>query len=554
MRFGWRLSVSKSGRGSVDPERISYDICLPWPTPPRLDNHHANAIRLSLVAFLLFRTRRRPIPYVERIVAGLRYKCYTHGPVVKMSASPLPDHEFFQASFDSSPIGIAVETMEGQPLFVNPAICEMLAFTEAELKNKHCQDFSPPEDAQKDWELFQQLQAGSIDNYQLEKRYFRGDGSLMWGRLSVSMLSGRETPLVLAMIEDITEKKKAQDALKEQAVLLQSREELLRIFVKNAPAGVAMFDREMRYLQVSDRWCTDYSLDGSQVLGRCQYEFFPDLPERWKEAHRRCLAGETLRCDEDRWDREDGVKWLCWEIRPWWSLDGAPGGMLIFAEDITQRKQMQEALSDVARKLVEAQEKERARIARELHDDINQRLGLVSMGMEELLANPDEVEPRALELREQINEISSDVHALAADLHPQKLEYLGAVAGLRSWTKEFARRQNLEVDFTSDVHNSLPPEIGVTFFRVLQEAMQNTVKHSGGKRVEVQLREDAKALYMTVKDSGKGFDVDAASHGKGLGLTSMRERVRLVNGTIHIDSKSNGGTAIEVRVDREAAT
>jgi len=474
------------------------------------------------------------------------------GQMTKLSVSPTNDLELFGDAFNSSPIGVAVETLEGQPLYVNPALCAMLAFSEAELKNKHCQDFSPAEDAEKDWELFERLRAGSIDNYQLEKRYIRRDGSLLWGRLSVSLLSGQASPLVLAMIEDITEKKKAQDALREQAALLQSREELLRIFVKSAPAGVAMFDREMRYLQVSDRWCTDYSLDSSQILGRSQYELFPDLPERWKEAHRRGLAGETLREDEDRWDREDGTKWLRWEVRPWWNLDEVPGGILLFAEDITQRIQMQEALSDVARKLVEAQEKERARIARELHDDINQRLGLVSMGMEQLLANPSEVEHRGLELRKQIDDISADVQALASDLHPPKLEYLGAVAGLRSWTKEFAQRQSLEVDFTADVRGSLPPEIGATFFRVLQEALQNTVKHSGGKRVDVQLREDSKALYLVVKDSGKGFDVEAASLGRGLGLTSMRERVRLVNGTIHIDSKSNEGTAIEVRVAREA--
>jgi PAS domain S-box-containing protein len=471
----------------------------------------------------------------------------------KMSASPVPDSDFFRDAFNSSPIGIAVETLEGRPLFVNPALCTMLAFSEAELRNKHCQDFSPPEDAQKDWVLFQNLRAGSIDRYQLEKRYFRRDGSLIWGRLNLSLLSGRASPLVLAMIEDITEQKKAQDALREHAALLQSREELLKIFVKNAPVEVAMFDRDMRYLQVSDRWCADYSVDSSQILGRSHYELFPDIPSWWKEMHRRGLDGETLRSDEDRWDREGGAKWLRWEIRPWSNLDKAPGGILIFAEDITQRKQMQEALSDVARRLVEAQEKERARIARELHDDINQRLGLVSIGVEQLLANPSETEHRGLELLKQIDEISADVHALATDLHPQKLDYLGAVEGLGSWIKEFAQRQGLKIDFTADLRCSMPPEIGVTFFRVLQEALQNTVKHSGVKRVEVQLREDSKALYLVVRDSGRGFDVEAASLRKGLGLTNMRERVRLVNGTINIDSTPNGGTAIEVRVALETA-
>lgn len=467
------------------------------------------------------------------------------------SAPPTADTELFRESFNASPIGIAVETLEGKPLFVNPALCAMLLFTNAELLNKNCQDFSPPEDAQKDWALFQQLRAGLIDHYQLEKRYIRRDGSLIWGRLNLSLLSSLASPLVLAMVEDITEQKKAQDALRDQTALLQSREELLTNFVKNVPAGVAMFDRNMRYLQVSDRWCEDYGVESSQILGRSHYDVTPDLPARWKEMHRRGLDGETLRAEEDPWDHESGTQWIRWEIRPWWGVESAPGGILLFAEDITQRKRMQEALSDVARKLIEAQEKERARIARELHDDISQELALLSIGIEQLRANSAEIDRRGLELRRRIDEILRDVQALATDLHPSKLEYLGAVSGMKSWSREFSQRHELELDFTADVRSSIPLEIGVTFFRVLQEALQNAVKHSGAKRVEVQLREDSNALCLVVRDAGKGFDFEAASQGKGLGLTSMRERVRLVNGTIRVDSKADGGTAIEVRVARD---
>src|SRR5215469_6453095 len=123
--------------------------------------------------------------------------------------------ELFRDVLNASPIGIAVENLEGQPLFVNPAFCSMLGFSEEELCRKHCVDFSPPEDAQKDWALFQQLRAGAIDHYQLDKRYFRRDGSLVWGRLSISLLNDRQSPLVLAMIEDITPRKEAEEAAKE---------------------------------------------------------------------------------------------------------------------------------------------------------------------------------------------------------------------------------------------------------------------------------------------------------------------------------------------------
>src|SRR5262249_55432529 len=119
----------------------------------------------------------------------------------------------------------------------------------------------------------------------------------------------------------------------------------LKIFVKNVPAGVAMLDREMRYLQVSDRWCADYGVESSRLLGRSHYEVFPDVPERWKEVHCRALKGETLRAEEDHWDRaRGGTSWLRWEIRPWKTPLGNVGGILIFAEDITYRKHADEAL------------------------------------------------------------------------------------------------------------------------------------------------------------------------------------------------------------------
>src|SRR5579863_9022126 len=108
-----------------------------------------------------------------------------------------PDIQLFRDVFNASPIGIAVETLEGQPLFLNPAFCSFLGFSEEELCNKHCVDFSPREDAEKDWALFQRLRAGSIDHYQLEKRYFRRDGSLVWGSLSISLLKSTPSPLVL---------------------------------------------------------------------------------------------------------------------------------------------------------------------------------------------------------------------------------------------------------------------------------------------------------------------------------------------------------------------
>ena len=126
-----------------------------------------------------------------------------------------------------------------------------------------------------------------------------------------------------------------------------TREELLKTFVKYVPAAVAMLDREMQYLQVSDRWCADYSLRSDEILGRSHYEIFPDIPERWKQIHRRCLAGESLRAGRGLLGAVAGdLMWLRWEIRPWGERDGKPEGVLIFSEDITERKQVEATLRE----------------------------------------------------------------------------------------------------------------------------------------------------------------------------------------------------------------
>ena len=717
-----------------------------------------------------------------------------------------PDTQLYNDVFNASPIGIVVENLDGQPLFVNPAFCSMLGFSEDELRSKHCVDFSPAEDAQKDWALFQQLRAGLIDHYQIEKRYFRRDGSLIWGSLSISLLKNHASPLVLAMVEDITEKKRGEEArfrhaaivessedaigsvtldgviaswnpaaqrifgyteseavgksvtmlvpperldeenriletlkagcpiqqfdtvritkagerinvsislspiwdstgkivgfsgisrniterkraeqrlreyeqavegaedmigvvdrqyrfllanrqylkmrnmtreqvvgssipdvlgkeifeivikpkldecfqgnvvtyemkvsyptvgerdllvsyfpiedvngtigraacilhditerkraeealhdlnrtLEGQTALLRTREELLRNFVKNVPAGVAMLDCDMRYLQASDRFCADYSIDSSRVLGHSHYELFPDIPDRWKEIHRRALQGETVRADEDRWDREDITLWVRWEIRPWWNSDGSQGGVLLFAEDITHIKQSEETLSKANQRLIQAHEEERARIARELHDDICQRIALLAVRLDVFChGNPeslDQLKREMAQASEEAQNLGADVQALSHRLHSSKLKHLGLAAAAGGFCREFSHQYGVKIDFQSgDIPNELSEDISICIFRVLQEAVQNAAKHSGTRHFQVSLKNGSNAIELTVHDSGIGFDPELAFRRNGLGLTSMRERMKLVHGELSIESGLQRGTTVRALVPR----
>jgi PAS domain S-box-containing protein len=139
---------------------------------------------------------------------------------------------------------------------------------------------------------------------------------------------------------EVTERKHVETALRES-------EERLRLFIEHAPASLAMFDREMRYLSVSCRWLTDYNLGGRDLIGLSHYEIFPEIPQFWKTAYRRALAGEVVRAEADRFERVDGsVQWLRWEVRPWRDQRGNIAGIVIFTEDVTSRKQAEEALRE----------------------------------------------------------------------------------------------------------------------------------------------------------------------------------------------------------------
>ncbi len=246
---------------------------------------------------------------------------------------------------------------------------------------------------------------------------------------------------------------------------------------------------------------------------------------------------------------DGSIHWIAGRSQILMNESRQPLRMIGVNMDVTERKRAEEALLEVNRRLIEAQEQERARIGRELHDDVTQRLAMLALELEQLEDNPSEVRNRVQELRKQTTEISNDVQALSHELHASKVEYLGAVRGMKSWCEEFSERQGIQIEFKNpEAKISLPQEIGLCLFRVLQEALHNADKHSGVKRIEVQLREDSGEIHLVVSDLGRGFDWETAMQGRGLGLTSMQERVRLVNGTIEIQSKPMGGTTVHVRV------
>lgn len=227
--------------------------------------------------------------------------------------------------------------------------------------------------------------------------------------------------------------------------------------------------------------------------------------------------------------------------------------------DITERKIAEDALRNLSGRLIEAQEEERRRIARELHDDINQKIGMLAVQLQQ---SEQHMSQSTVDLRleihkiyEQLCALGSEVQALSHRLHSSKLHYLGISAAARSFCQELSHQHNVEIDFShSGIPDDLPEPLALCLFRVLQEALTNAIKYSGVQEFRVKLIGDSQQVRMVVQDQGAGFDPEQAMRKHGLGLISMRERLQLVNGQLLIGSKPGHGTKIEASVPLRAGS
>jgi PAS domain S-box-containing protein len=231
---------------------------------------------------------------------------------------------------------------------------------------------------------------------------------------------------------------------------------------------------------------------------------------------------------------------------------GQPVSLRGFLIDITERKRMEEALVNLSGRLINAQEEERKRIARELHDDLNQRMALLSIELEQLsqrAQKPRSLRPLVHSLQTKAKEISAEIHRLSYRLHPSKLDHLGLAAAVESLCDELSRGCKLNVEFRQIGQlKHVPKNVSLCLFRIAQESLRNCVKHSGARRVRIVLEGVGGGVHLSVSDDGRGFDTESGALERGLGFTSMRERLRLVGGKLRIYSRPSRGTRLEISV------
>jgi len=403
--------------------------------------------------------------------------------------------------------------------------------------------------------------------FELEHRVRKTDGSLGWtfSRAVPRLDAHGEILDWIGMASDVTPRKIAEETLRES-------EERLRLFIEYAPAALAMFDREMRYLQASHRWLADFGLSGRNVIGVSHYDVFPEVPERWKEAHRRGLAGEILRSENDRFERADGsVQWIKWEIRPWYETSGRIGGIVIFSEDTTARKFAEEALRRKADEL-QRSNKDLEQFAYVASHDLQEPLRMVAAYTQllaeryrgKLDANADQYIAYAVEGATRMQALIQDLLAFSRvgrnGRERQDVDSKEAVA---------EAVENLKASIAESgavlTSGGLPTVQAnrSQLVQLFQNLIGNAIKFRGKDcpRIHVSSEQAGGEWIFAIADNGIGiaaehrdriFEIFQRLHarteypGNGIGLSICKKIVEQHGGRIWVESESGRGSTFKV--------
>ena len=341
--------------------------------------------------------------------------------------------------------------------------------------------------------------------------------------------------------------------LKANEIAMKESEDRFRRLADALPVAVWMSDANGDCTYINKEWQETTGRPVEEELGDGWLEsVHPDERAGCMDAYLRALHHrEGFRIEYRLLRHDEEYRWVLDTGMPRYGSDGAFLGYVGSCVDITDRKEAVRMLRDLSHRLMQAQDDERRRIARELHDNLSQQLALLAISLQQLTIEPspsiDVSVPALQEAWRRTTEIASDVHAMSHRLHPSKMEVLGLVATVQAHCREVSR-QSLTVHFRHEnVPAGLSPDWALTLFRVIQEALSNAARHSGASEAHVSLEGLDAELVLRVADDGIGF-VIRGDNGSGLGLVSMRERLQSLDGTLSITSVPGKGTVVEARV------
>jgi PAS domain S-box-containing protein len=463
--------------------------------------------------------------------------------------------ERFRLAMNNVAAGVYTLDLRGLATYVNPAAEAMLGWTMGELLGKRMHDVkhhSHPDGTPFPAAACPALQVlhTGVELREHSDMFIRKDGQFFPVVYSASPLKNRDGATVGMVVgfRDDTQHLAAERAMGES-------EERFRLIANTAPVMIWMSDVDKQVAYVNLPWLNFTGWPVGVVPGHRWIELIhPDDVERCGVAYVKAFDQREPFRVEHRLRRHDGeYRWTVSTGVPRYDGEGSFTGYVGTAIDVTESKLAEDVLSTVSRRLIAAHEEERIRLARDLHDDIGQQLVLLQLYLE-VVRQRVEIPMPALGQEigsaiETVTMLSRDVQNLSRRLHSTQLKQVGLEAAARAVCAELSERTAVDVRFQSESSAAiLPDDVSLCLYRVLQEALQNAVKHSRSRHIDVWLGSDASSVELIVRDSGIGFDPNAASQGRGLGLVAMKERLKLVGGDLTIDARHAAGTTIRARV------
>jgi PAS domain S-box-containing protein len=378
--------------------------------------------------------------------------------------------------------------------------------------------------------------------HELEYRMIAADGRIVWLHEIVNVIVQNGVPTGLACVSaDITPRKAAEESMA-----------LFRKLIDCSNDAIEVLDpATLHFLDVNDKACLDLGYDRQEMLSMSVHDIDPTLDQLMHARVEQKLRESGFMILESFHRRKDGSTFPVEINIKFIQLDR--GYVVAVVRDITERKLAEKTMSSLSRRLIEAQDQEDTRLARELSDDLSQRMALVtiSLGLFERSVPdlPSQAREQLHSISEVAAEVSSSIRDLSEQLHPSMLDILGLVPSVRSLCGEFSDQHNLQVHFVHDgIPEHVPTDVALCLFRITQEALRNVVKHSGAATAQVELSGQGDQIELCISDSGAGFRPESANAASGLGLTSMQERLRSVGGQLSVESEPSHGTRIRVRI------
>ncbi len=470
----------------------------------------------------------------------------------------------FRLLFERSCAGMDIADVGGRILSANPAFCELLGYSPAELQDRNLLDLIHPEDRWKTAAYFEEAQRKGEATCDIEERYLRRDGEVVWCCTSAAFLAAPGRPACSVGVHlDISVQKRAE-------TLLRESEERFRIIANDTPAYLWMSSELTENSFINRSLAVFLGVNDTALGARWSDFVHPDDRERVRQKFLNCIAARHDYFDEFRVRRFDG------EYR--WMLDqgvprfGPQGNFLGYAGSLTdvteerraaqlareacdrlarelaERTRAEREIAALSRRLIDAQEQERARIARELHDDLGQQVAALGIALsrirQQIPRDRQEAHRQADRACRRIAEIGATIHNLSRQLHPSVLERGGLVPALESLSAELQSLTQVAstIEADGDFHD-LPANVSLGLFRIAQEGLQNVWKHSGAKQARIRLSRSEHHVRLEIVDEGRGFDILENST-QGLGLISMRERARLLGGTFSVQSFPGRGAVL----------